>query len=154
MSKPIKRLSKQKNILPLASGGQVTQPRHATEIEIKTVLDTVPQRRYNPLKYTPKQMQLLIDDYFATAPKPWLICGLLLHLDTSYDLLCDYANKPMFAEMIKKAKLRIVADSEQKAVEKNSIGAMFHAKSILRNIFGDKLQQEIAVSAVKQLIIE
>jgi hypothetical protein len=109
-----------------------------------------------PRKYTPLELATRMDAYFAdpNTQLPYMICDMLLYIDASYDLLCDYSKMPEYSEIIKKAKLLIVAGSERKAVEHNSIGAMFHAKSIMRGLFGDKVTQDIQVSAVKQLVIE
>lgn len=64
-------------------------------------------------------------------PEPYLVTGLALYLDLTTEGLCEYARKPDFSVIIKKAKQRIAQglqllsiDSPQKAA-----GCLFNLKA-------------------------
>ena len=63
-----------------------------------------------PLKFPRNEdLQALITAYFAdcdSGKTPYTITGLALALNTTRDLLCDYAARPEFSDTIKIAKLR------------------------------------------------
>ena len=101
-----------------------------------------------PRKYkSPEEMQIAIDDYFATCDKenkPYLITGLALHLGfTSRTDLINYEGYSLeFHNTIKKAKTRVEAYCESKIFNHNPAGAIFALKN-----YGWKDRQEIDVNA-------
>lgn len=108
-----------------------------------------------PLTFkTPEALQEKIDAYFescwtdritqTTAPdgtitesnvryqdRPYTVAGLAVFLGfASRQSLCDYNAKPKFLDIIKKAKLKIEMNVEEKLLDgKNATGAIFWLKN-------------------------
>lgn len=111
-----------------------------------------------PLKFeSVKQMQNAIDLYFlsCTDPedenkyiRPLTITGLANALDTTRDLLIDYAEKDEFSDTIKRAKGKIHQYVEEYLFNgKNQTGAIFN----LKNNYGwkDKTEQDLTTGGEK-----
>lgn len=119
-----------------------------------------------PLQYeTPEEMQKLIDLYFLackfnkTGTESLLntispedqeivktiddevptVCGLAYVLDLSRKALIEYQGREEFSNTIKKAKLRIERNLEQRLDGANAVGTIFN----LKNNFGWKDKQEL-----------
>lgn len=115
-----------------------------------------------PLKFkTVEELQEKIDAYFqacdsrmstvvlkngslaaAPNPRPYTITGLALALETTRDLLIDYAEKDEFSDAIKNAKLKCQNFAEESLwTEKIAAGVIFN----LKNNYGwrDKTEQEV-----------
>lgn len=59
-----------------------------------------------------------------------VICGLAVWLDMTREGLCDYGKKPLFADIVKRAKDRIQANVERLLLEgKSAVGAIFWLKN-------------------------
>ena len=92
--------------------------------------------------FTAKANQYFVD---ATAnSEPVTITGLCLALDTTRDLLADYANGTQgqeFSDAVKRAKMRVENFYEQRLSGNNPTGAIFALKN-----FGwsDKVQNEVS----------
>lgn len=102
-----------------------------------------------PPKYTHKEIVNLIEAYFGDCDandKPYTISGLCEALDIVRDTLheWEHAGKgscPELADVVKKAKQRIIKYAESKLYSgKQTIGAIFHLKSLDRANWGDKVE--------------
>lgn len=125
---------------------------------------------------TAEEMQLAIDDYFASCdnhirtiydkeggedkgisdPLPYTMTGLAIALGfESRQSLVDYKKKDRFSDTIKKARLRVEESIEQRMLKSNGVvaGVIFNAK----NNFGwkDKTEQDINANLnVKKALVE
>ena len=83
------------------------------------------------MKYTPEEMQALIEDYFrVTDPDDITITGLALHLDTTRVTLCEYEKRPEFVNTIKKGKERVALAYELRLVHKGRSADIFALKNM------------------------
>jgi hypothetical protein len=103
-----------------------------------------------PLKFqTPEILQKKIDAYFKScdentkqvvtkegfivnvkAPKPYLVSGMAVALDTTRDVLIDYEDeRPEFSNTIKKAKAKCLENSENRLFENFTPGVIFSMKN-------------------------
>ena len=96
-----------------------------------------------PLKYTPEQLQALIDAYFlacdsADPPEPYTVGGLCLACNTYRKLMDDYEDRPEFSYMIKTAKLKVAVGYEKNLHGSACTGSMFALKSIDQDHWRDR----------------
>ena len=94
-----------------------------------------------PLKYTLKDMQTKIDKFFMDCDAndiPYTITGLALALDTDRQTLLNYQQKDEFVDTIKKAKLKVENQYEQRLIKNGRSGDIFALKN-----FGWQDKQEI-----------
>jgi len=76
-------------------------------------------------------MQKAIDDYFnVTAPDKYRVTALHLALDLTREGLCEYEAKPLFSDIIKKAKLKVANSYESDLRGKYVAGAIFALKNM------------------------
>ena len=79
----------------------------------------------------PIVMQKAIDDYFnVTAPDKYRVTALHLALDLTREGLCEYEAKPLFSDIIKKAKLKVANSYESDLRGKYVAGAIFALKNM------------------------
>jgi hypothetical protein len=84
------------------------------------------------------QMQLAVDDYFATrddSNRP-TVTGLALALDLTREGLTNYEARDEFYDTVKKAKARVQEFIENRLYDPNATGCIFN----LKNNFGWKDQ--------------
>lgn len=117
---------------------------------------------------SPKELQEKIDEYFAdcdntiiktildknkniiaTVTKPYTVTGMAYFLNTCRETLVDYGEKEEFSDTIKRAKMKIQTDYEERALTMTShpIFSMF----TLANNFGwkNKSEQDITTNGEK-----
>lgn len=86
-----------------------------------------------PLKFkTIKKLQDAIDEYFYKCDEdnePVTITGLALALDTTRETLCDYEDKDLFSDAIKKAKLKVQNAYEKRLIKRGNAGDIFALKN-------------------------
>ena len=89
-------------------------------------------RTGRPLKFkTNEELSEKIEEFFAVTPmEEQTITGLALHLDTTRELLCDYALKDEFSDTIKKAKLKVEHAYEIRGMEKGTSFDIFRLKNM------------------------
>jgi len=105
-----------------------------------------------PLKFkTPEELQEKIDAYFdycdsfqdsnGVPVKPYTICGLALWLDVDRETLTNYEKRDEFFGTVKKAKLRVEQQLEEKLHGNCVTGLIFN----LKNNFGwkDRSEQDV-----------
>lgn len=92
-----------------------------------------------PLMFpTPEDMQKAVDAYFdSTAQDEWTITGLALALNTSKRLLCDYADREGYKEIVATARLKVEHAYEISLRKTGRAGDIFALKN-----FGWKDKQE------------
>ncbi len=93
-----------------------------------------------PPKYnSPEEMQEKIDLYFSTLDeeKPTVL-GLCIALDLTRQGLLEYADKPLYSDTVKKAKMKVELALEQHLYTGQVAGVIFN----LKNNFGWKDQVE------------
>ena len=91
------------------------------------------------LKYTPKQLQELIDGYFAQTPiEDVTLTGLCLHIGTSRRGLDNYLAREDFREIVTMAKARVEHAYELALRHQGGTANIFALKN-----FGWKDKQEI-----------
>lgn len=95
-----------------------------------------------PLKFkSPEELQEKAEEYFRSCAEPKVsgdaiyfepitITGLALHLDTTRETLCDYAEKDGFSDTVKKLKMRVENFAEKHLyIGKSATGAIFALKN-------------------------
>lgn len=84
-----------------------------------------------PFRWTPEELQALIDGYFASTPESqYTITGLCLHLDTNKQTLLNYQNRDAYSEMVQRAKLRVEHSYEKYLRLKDKVtGEIFALKN-------------------------
>lgn len=95
-----------------------------------------------PLKFqSVEELKEKIDSYFKeTEFEKQTITGLALYLDTTRELLCDYALKDDFSDTIKRAKLMIENAYELRLIKRGGSGDIFALKN-----FGWKDRQDVGL---------
>ena len=84
-----------------------------------------------PIFDSPEEMERLIDEYFATAEKPFTMCGLALALGfVDRQSLYDYAKKKEFSCTIKKGMLKLENEYEKKTHSTTPTGSIFVLKNM------------------------
>jgi len=96
-----------------------------------------------PFRWTPEELQVLIDGYFDSVPESqYTVTGLCLHLDTNKQTILNYQHRDEYSEMIQRAKLRVEHSYEMCLRNKDKVtGEIFALKN-----FGWSDRQEIAHS--------
>ncbi|MBR6907719.1 hypothetical protein IKN40_04435 [bacterium] len=99
----------------------------------------------NAAKYkTPEEFQKVIDNYFAKCDeehRPYTMSGLALALGLDRSTLVRYGEKDLFANLVKKAKLKVETMLEENLYRTgNNSGIIFN----LKNNYGWRDQIEIA----------
>ena len=103
------------------------------------------KKRGRPRKFaTATELRKKITAYFKERDrkgKPYTVCGLALALGLDRKALIEYAQQPEFSNTIKKAKLRIEAQLEERLMDKafSTPGVIFN----LKNNFGWRDEQKI-----------
>ena len=141
---------------------------------VVTWTDPMKEQKGRPYKYTPEQLEELVESYFNacrirrkelagigiteeeqeqtnfTDDIHPTICGLAVAIGTTRETIREYGNNPKFVDTIKKARARIEAYNEQRLFGNNVAGVIFN----LKNNFGwkDKQEQEISGSLQVQNI--
>jgi hypothetical protein len=83
-----------------------------------------------PLWTDPEVLQCLVDDYFKIDTKPTL-SGLALHLGIERKTLYNYETKDEFLHIIKKARQKVEAIYEERAVyDDKPTGVIFALKNM------------------------
>lgn len=86
-----------------------------------------------PPKYaTVEAMEAACEAYFAECKAhklPLTVAGLCVALNLSRQGLCEYGDKPLFSDLVKRVKLRIEADVEARLFGPNATGAIFWLKN-------------------------
>lgn len=83
----------------------------------------------NNIKYSVKDLQKIIDDYFKkTAKEEWTVTGLALCVG-SKQLLNDYQKRPDYKDMVKVAKLKIEHSYELSLRSKGGAHNIFALKN-------------------------
>lgn len=85
-----------------------------------------------PTNYqNPEELQRLVDDYFDTENQPTL-AGLAVHLGLSRKTLYNYAERDEFLHIIKKAREKVEALYEKRAIygDKQVTGVIFALKNM------------------------
>lgn len=88
-----------------------------------------------------EEFDALLNEYFTiTPPQYWTITGVYIHLGLHKATFYEYAEKPMFADSIKKAQALVEQSYEFILKEKGHAGSIFGLKN-----FGwkDKQEQEV-----------
>ena len=102
-----------------------------------------------PLKYTPDELQIAVDDYFATEQKP-TIAGLAVHLDMDRQTLYNYRERDEFFDILKRAVNKVEAKYEGRLIyENNPTGVIFALKNMG---WKDKTEQDVRVDGGVQLV--
>ena len=95
-----------------------------------------------PHKYTPEQMDTLVNAYFADCEaneKNITITGLAIFLDTTRESLCDWEVDEQFSDIIKKAKQKVENHYENHLLKSGSVaGAIFALKNLKKEYWKDK----------------
>jgi hypothetical protein len=101
---------------------------HLQEMQSKKV-DAI-KKGTKPFKYPePKDLQKVIDKYFAKTPEEeWTVTGLALLVGTK-DLLISYTKRPGFKDMIQTAKLKIECAYEKSLRKNGRSGDIFALKN-------------------------
>lgn len=118
-----------------------------------------------PLKYTPEELQILVNKYFDDCdkhiikriynqngdcveeiPEPYTITGLVLALDTNRETLNEWLkneDKP-FSDILKKAHLEVVKSAELGLISGKAVaGEIFRLKNMDKENWRDKQETEI-----------
>lgn len=87
-----------------------------------------------PLKFkSPEELEEKINQYFTERKNdnlPFTITGLALALDTTRETLCDYEEKDLYSDTVKRAKMRCEDYAEtQLYIGKNQAGSIFALKN-------------------------
>jgi len=78
----------------------------------------------------PFELQCLIDNYFDQTVRPTL-AGLALFLEIDRQTLYNYSERDQFFDILKKAKSRVEATYEERAIyEPNPTGVIFALKNM------------------------
>lgn len=102
-----------------------------------------------PLKYTPDELQIAVDDYFATEPKP-TIAGLAVHLGVERKTLYNYKEQDELLHIVKGAISKVEAKYEGRLIyENNPTGVIFALKNMG---WKDKTEQDVRVDGGVQLV--
>lgn len=99
----------------------------------------------NYFKHCDEECKLFVDEKTGKSKviyKPYTVSGLAVYLDTTRDLLIDYAEKDEFSDTVKRAKAKIAASLEERTLTGayNSTFAIFSFK----NNFGWRDKQEVS----------
>jgi len=101
-----------------------------------------------PIFTSPEEMQILIDQYFATDEFK-SICGLALHLGfNSRGTIYEYEKKVEFSDTIKRAMLRIECKYEERVNSTSPTGPIF----VLKNM-GWTDSKSLNISGIEPVII-
>lgn len=94
-----------------------------------------------PLKFkSVEELDEKVNQYFTEKPREeWMITGLAVWLETSRDILIDYQERDEFSNTIKAAKVKIEAEYERRAWEKDGAFRIFALKNMG---WKDKFEQE------------
>lgn len=77
--------------------------------------------------------------------RPYTVAGLALALDVCRDTLCEYEKNSVFSDAIKKAKLKIKMNVEERLLDgKNPAGSIFWLKNNDSEYYKDKQEIEHA----------
>lgn len=104
-------------------------------IPIDEFIETPKHAGGRPLKFeTPETLQTLIDEYFVSCEntgKPYTVSGLSYWLDIDRKTLLNYSERDEFFHTIKRAKLRIETNQEERLIDKNTFtpGIIFNLKN-------------------------
>jgi len=84
-----------------------------------------------PLKFqTVEELQEKIAEYLDNTPKEeWTITGLAIALDTYRSVLCDYEERDVFSNTIKRAKLMVEHSYELDLKKHGRTGTIFALKN-------------------------
>lgn len=94
-----------------------------------------------PLKYTPTELESLMNDYFKVTPKEeWTITGLALAIGTTRELLLEYKDREEFADSLSHAYMMVHNSYEIGLRKRGNAGDIFALKN-----FGwkDKNESEV-----------
>lgn len=84
---------------------------------------------YGEFVYTKKGKKKQTHKLERKQTKPFKITDLALALGTTRDLLCDYEDKDEFSDAIKKAKLMVEGDYENRLINRGNSGDIFALKN-------------------------
>lgn len=103
-------------------------------------------------RYTDKELQSAIDEYFETNPDKPTVTGLAYFLGfESRQSLYDYKSKEDTSYTIKKAVLKIESKHEERLYENGATGSIFWLKN---RDWKDKTETDLNVNELPTLKVE